>query len=168
MLQKRVRLSMPTSAVLALLVASTTIAAVACSSSPPPPARPAPTGATVTPSATGPQKLPDFKIVDYSREPVEPVRVTSGSTVRFHIHVKNVGDADYSYAIDVEGPGGSRGLSGLKVGETKEAILEWQPVCSSGSGETTYTITFTVDPDNVTPEKNETNNTYGPRTLYCV
>ena len=119
-----------------------------------------------SPTATAaPSELPDFAITGYWRDPAEPLAVPPNTTVYFHIQVKNLGKAPYSPFVRVQGPGNySGGFAGLMPGETKEAVVEFI-VYLPDHGGTARDIYFTVDPDNVTPETNETNNRLGPLTV---
>jgi hypothetical protein len=127
-----------------------------------PASTPKPAGtATSAPAAA----LPDFAITGYWRDPAAQLPVPPNTTVYFHIQVTNQGSAPYGQFVAVRGPGNySGGFSGLQPGETKEAVVELV-VYLPPEGGTARDIYFTVDPDNVTKEANETNNTLGPLTV---
>ena len=127
-----------------------------------PASTPKPAGpATSAPAAA----LPDFAITGYWRDPAAQLPVPPNTTVYFHIQVMNQGSAPYGQFVAVRGPGNySGGFSGLQPGETKEAVVELV-VYLPPQGGTAGDIYFTVDPDNVMVEANETNNTLGPLTV---
>lgn len=126
---------------------------------PPPPPSPSRTPSPQPPPP--PPALPDLVIASSSRD-CGPI-VTPGTSCRFSFVVMNRGKAPYAGYIVVSGPGNvSGGFSGgLGPGETKTAIVDY-PFYSRGA---TYTFHFTVDPDNVIQESDETNNTSATFTV---
>jgi len=111
-----------------------------------------------------PPTLPDLVILSAS---VSPDGILAPGTVcTFKFQVKNIGQGDYPYYIVVGAPGGQTGgFQGLNAGETKEATLTQ----TYYSRATTYEFSFTVDPDNVIKESDESNNksqTFRIQTTY--
>ena len=106
------------------------------------------------PPATS-QPVPDLMITSVTWEPNSAL-VPPQTTVRFAIEVENRGSASASTTIVVTGPGNYSGaiIGGLQPGETKTASIDY-PVVSPLA---TYTMSFTVDPDNVIAESNDSNN----------
>lgn len=100
------------------------------------------------------EALPDLVIVSVSRTPSDPV--PPGTTVQFSVTVQNRGNGGYPARIVVAGPGNYSGsFDGLSAGQSKVARIGY-PVHSPNA---TYGgLRFTVDPDNVIRESNETNN----------
>ena len=76
--------------------------------------------------------------------------------------VRNIGAADYGRAIVVQAPTGhSGGIVGLAAGASDIAVIDFPAVSSN----VTYTMVLVVDPENLTPEENETNNESTPITI---
>ena len=143
---------------LSVLVAS----ALACPvGSGPSIAEPPPTDTPTT--VPVPSELPDFAIVGYWREPAESLVVQPNTPVYYHIQVTNQGNASYTGFVLVGGPG-SGGFNDLMPGQTKEAFVEFLVYLPDYGGKASD-IYFTVDPDNIITEADETNNTLGPLTV---
>jgi hypothetical protein len=98
-----------------------------------------------------PQGLPDFTISSVSC----PGIVRSGEAISISVSVANVGAANYGARIVVQAPGNhTGGVSGLNAGESKEATINMRLYGPNS----TQRFRIIVDPDNVTPESNESNN----------
>jgi len=98
-------------------------------------------------------KLPDMVIWSGSRSPGGIV--SPGTKCTFTFEVRNIGQESYNGTIMLGGPGiAAKGFSGLDKGETKEATVNF----TAASRGAKYELRFTVDPDNVIRESNESNN----------
>ena len=103
--------------------------------------------------STAPPKLPDLVIWSGSLSPGG--FVSPGTKCTFTFEVRNIGLENYAGAIMVGGPGiAAKGFSGLDKGETKEAVVHF----TAHSRGAKYELRFTVDPDNVITESDESNN----------
>lgn len=100
-----------------------------------------------------PAAMPDFvtQIVTWPSGLV-PV----GTQVRIDVTVTNVGAGDAPNRVMVAIPSTVGALTdrALGAGEAETVTIDFPAV----SGNVTYTIRATADPDNVTPEENESNN----------